>query len=74
MVHSITDRAGCDALKPESTPQAVWDALNDDLDRQEAVEYADLIKAVQQYEEDNPDEPREPLESEESVISPVAVE
>ena len=56
------------------TPQAVWDALNDDLDRQEAVEYADLIKAVQQYEEDNPDEPREPLESEESVISPVAVE
>lgn len=47
-------REEANKLKPASTPQAVWDALNDQLDRQDAVEYADLIKAIQEHEKNNP--------------------
>jgi hypothetical protein len=53
-------RAECDKLKPDGIPQAMWDELNDDLDRQDAVEFADLVKGIQEYEDEHPDEPREP--------------
>ena len=69
------ERAAWNALKPAGTSQEVWDAINRQIDQEEAVELADIHQfLVEEY----PDEMaaaqvdiRPPVVHDESVMTPV---